>query len=504
MWRYLIFILLFPVFYPSSCHRAEPAKSQGPVRSALVKPAPILTPLDSLQLALDSLKRDTALVHASLAWDILDYSKGNAVPVSSFNEELSLVPASTIKILTTGAALEILGEKAAFRTALQYDGVIGNHKLTGNLYIRGGGDPTFGSDATLDRWVKAVADLGIDTIEGSVIGDARIFSRVTIPLTWTWGELQLPYSAPASGLSFNGNVYSGTSDRGETKKFSPDTGKIKPFLPQAAFRNDVSDAEEPEAETYVVGDPYSYSFLIQGTVLQGQSFFPYAGVIPDPPYIAALELKNRLAGKGIFVTGDALDLYEADSAVLATVQKTQTDLAYAWSPPVATLVTLTNLYSNNFFAEHLLKQIGLKKYKYGSSEAGCRAVSLFWKSKNLNTDGLFLFDGCGISRYDAVTARQMAEALFYMTTSPEFTTFYNSLPLAGVSGTLAHAFQGTAAAGNIRAKTGTISRVKSYAGYIRTRSGKRLIFSLLLNNFTCRQDQVKQKLERILLKMVSL
>jgi D-alanyl-D-alanine carboxypeptidase/D-alanyl-D-alanine-endopeptidase (penicillin-binding protein 4) len=91
-----------------------------------------------------------------------------------------------------------------------------------------------------------------------------------------------------------------------------------------------------------------------------------------------------------------------------------------------------------------------------------------------------------------------------MTTSPQFGIFYNSLPLAGVSGTLAHSMQGTQAEGNIRAKTGTISRVKSYAGYVRTHSGKRLIFAIIINNFTCRQDQLKQKLEKVMIRMTRL
>ena len=140
--------------FTGPCHRDEGLRTAEPTRDSLHAPIKKLTPGDSLLLALDSLKKDTALLHASLAWSILDYSTGRAIPLASCNEELSLVPASVIKILTTGAALEILGERTAFRTLLQYDGSIEEHTLKGNLYIRGGGDPTFGSEETLDRWGK--------------------------------------------------------------------------------------------------------------------------------------------------------------------------------------------------------------------------------------------------------------------------------------------------------------------------------------------------------------
>ena len=502
--RLFIFLLcLFSLCVLFDCRRKETTVLNPPVPDTI----PVikkLTPADSLVLSLDSLKTDSAFRHASFSWCILDYSKGIPEPLYAFNEEQSLVPASVLKILTTGAALGILGEGKSFRTTLQYDGTVENRILKGNLYIRGGGDPTFGSGTTFTRWVNAIRELGIDTVTGAVIGDGRIFGRVTIPLTWTWGELQLPYCAPASGLTVFGNVYQGTGDRKEKRKYKPVKGSQQPDIPQMMFENEISEGSDVREEIYVVGDPYSYSFYLQGTLLEGQSFFPYAGVIPDPAYLAALELKNKLAESGVFVAGEATNIEQADSAVLASIAKDCRDIAFAWSPSVATLVALTNLQSNNLFAEHLIKQIGLRKHRYGSTEAGCKAVSLFWKEKGIDTEGMFLYDGCGISRYNAVTSKQLADVLFLMTRSPGFQTFYNSLPLAGVSGTMAKSMKGTSAEGNIRAKTGTISRVKSYAGYSRSTTGKRLIFSFIVNNFSGPQGNVRDKLERIMVLMTHL
>lgn len=495
----LLFLLVLSVF---SCRNAEQKRESRNEKTA-VTPAKKLTALDTLLSDLEILKKDTSLRHASLSYVINDYSTGRPVPVTSSNADMSMVPASVMKVLTTAAALEILGEGRSFRTSLQYDGIIENHILKGNLYIRGGGDPTFGSPATFDRWGKAVRELGIDSITGSVIGDPTVFSHFTIPSTWTWGELLLPYCAPASGLTYSGNVFQAKGFKAKKGKYKPAGQDIQPEIPGLEVENDIADAEDAPAETFLQGNPTALSMSIQGTVDKGNSFFPYSGVIPDPALAVANELKKKLIVLGIRVAGPAVNIENADSAVLSTLQKDRKEIAATYSPSVAALVTITNIHSNNLFAEHLSKQIGLSRYHSGHSESGCKAVLQFWKSKGIDTEGMFLYDGCGVSRYDGITSRQLADMLYYMTTSPSFTTFYNSLPLAGVSGTLAKYMKGTKAEGNLRAKTGSISRVKSYAGYVRTVSGKRLIFSILVNNFTCSGPEMVKKLEKIMVDMAS-
>jgi D-alanyl-D-alanine carboxypeptidase/D-alanyl-D-alanine-endopeptidase (penicillin-binding protein 4) len=119
----------------------------------------------------------------------------------------------------------------------------------------------------------------------------------------------------------------------------------------------------------------------------------------------------------------------------------------------------------------------------------------------MDTDGFYIFDGSGISRYNSVTPRQMVWVLHYMTTSGEYETYRTSLSVAGVSGTLSRLLNGTPAEGNIQAKSGTMSRVKSYAGYLRTTSGRELIFAVTVNNFTCSGPEMTKKLERLMAAM---
>ncbi|MCX6245537.1 MAG: D-alanyl-D-alanine carboxypeptidase/D-alanyl-D-alanine-endopeptidase [Bacteroidetes bacterium] len=502
MRTYYFILLVLIACFMISCQNRESRKetAKHPAVPVAVKK---LTAMDTLLLDLENLKKDTALKHASLSYHITDYSNGNQIPVVTYNADMSLVPASVMKVLTTAAALEILGEARSFRTSLQYDGMIENRILKGNLYIRGGGDPTFGAPSTFERWARAVKDLGIDSIAGSVIGDPRAFSRFSIPATWTWGELLLPYCAPASGLTYSGNVFQGTGHKNKKGKYKVAAEDLEPEIPGLEVENDIADAEGAPAETFLQGNPVALKMSIQGTVEKGNSFFPYIGVIPDPAMVAANDFTKKLNLLGVRVGGPPANIENADSAILSSVQKERIGICAAFSPSVAALVTLTNIHSNNLFAEDLSKQIGLAIYKSGHSESGCKAVLQFWKSKGIDTDGMFLYDGCGVSRYDGVTCRQLADILFYMTRSPSFTTFYNSLPLAGVSGTLAKYMKGTKAEGNLRAKTGSISRVKSYSGYVRTASGKRFIFAILVNNFTCSGPEMVKKLEKIMVDMAS-
>jgi len=140
--------------------------------------------------------------------------------------------------------------------------------------------------------------------------------------------------------------------------------------------------------------------------------------------------------------------------------------------------------------------------RIGGTDAGAQAVYHFFRNEGMDTDGFWLFDGSGISRYNSATARQMVWVLRYMASSPEREEFRNSLSVAGVSGTLSHLLNGTPAEGNLVAKSGTMSRVKSYAGYLRTTAGRELVFAVIVNNFNCPAPEMTRKLERIMELMV--
>ncbi len=206
----------------------------------------------------------------------------------------------------------------------------------------------------------------------------------------------------------------------------------------------------------------------------------------DPVIVAEYHAKQPMIPAStlkIFVTGAALEFF---------------------GKQIIPEVTITNQMSVNWRSSKLLRKIGGKVYHTATTEAGARAIKEFWTAKGVETDGMNFYDGNGLSRNNAISPKQLVDALYAMRTSPFFQTFYESLPLAGMSGTLRKAMKGSAAEGRIRAKTGTIASVKSFAGYVHTVTGRKLIFSLIVNDFEGRVKIVKKKLEGVLISMAAI
>jgi D-alanyl-D-alanine carboxypeptidase len=167
-------------------------------------------------------------------------------------------------------------------------------------------------------------------------------------------------------------------------------------------------------------------------------------------------------------------------------------------------VTITNQMSVNWRSSKLLRKIGGKVYNKATTDAGVRAILDFWTVKGVDTEGMTFYDGNGLSRNNAISPKQLVDALYAMRTSPYFQVFYESLPMAGLTGTLHKAMKGSAAVGRVHAKTGTIAKVKSFAGYVSTVTGRKLIFSLIVNNFDCRVKLMKKKLEAVMITMAEI
>jgi serine-type D-Ala-D-Ala carboxypeptidase/endopeptidase (penicillin-binding protein 4) len=155
----------------------------------------------------------------------------------------------------------------------------------------------------------------------------------------------------------------------------------------------------------------------------------------------------------------------------------------------------------NWRSSKLLRKIGGKVYNTATTTAGVKAILDFWSTKGVDTEGMNFYDGNGLSKENAISPKQLVDALYAMRTSPYFEVFYESLPLAGMTGTLHRAMKGSAAEGRIRAKTGTIAAVKSFAGYVHTVTGRKLVFSLIVNGFDCRVKLMKKKLEAVMISM---
>lgn len=427
--------------------------------------------------------------------------------IYAFNSTTGLVPASVMKIVTTGTALALLGPGYRFTTTLQHDGTKNGNLLSGNIFIRGTGDPTLGSesygssvDKVISNWANAIAGLGVDSIAGCIIGDAEAFERDMTPGGWAWEDVQSDYGAGPSGLSIHENQFD-ISLNGSGGHVSM---SYSPKIPGMKLYNQcVCNPAIGKSYAYVTGGPYQFERCVQGEV---NGHLDARGSIPDPALLCAQLLKQELEERGIRVRDSATTIRR----IRLNGQKLESEggrkvITSSSSASLADLVYHTNQISQNFYAETILRAIGHREKGYGSTFGGVSAVYAFWKNHGIDLQGMYMVDGSGLSRHNSITTQQLVNMLRVLAKdSIVFPSFYRSLPVAGESGTIRKLADSTAAEGNLRAKSGTMSRVRAYAGYVDTRNGERLAFAMIANNTQWELSELRDRFEKLFVLMAEL
>jgi len=459
--------------------------------------------------ALKILKVDDEMKNASISFYAID-TKTKEI-IAEYNKNMTVLPASTQKIFSTAAALEILGKNYRFKTRLQYSGKINaNTKtLNGDIYIKGGGDPTLGSKyfdknhIFIKKWIAAIKKLGVKTINGSIIGDASIYSTEIAVPKWAWEDIGNYYAAGANGLTVFDNTYEIHFKSSNYPNKPTTVIRIIPDIPNLKIENEVLSSNIRSDQAYIFGAPYRNLHVLRGTIPKAKNEFKIKGAIPDPAYYIAWLLQQKLDSLGIKCKKPASTV-RIKLLSGKNISKERKTISTHYSRSISDIIYLTNKNSNNLFAEHFLNHIGLLRLKDGSNKAGREALSYFWKTKGMDTKSLYLYDGCGLSRSNGISAKQMVFLLNYMkNTSKNFDVFYKSLPVAGVSGTLRKIGKGTSAANNVRAKSGSIGRVRAYAGYVTTKSNRELAFSMNITNYNCSSREARKKLTALMVAMAN-
>lgn len=460
---------------------------------------------DSLSELVSAIQKEKGTRTASIGVCLVPLD-GEPDDAFGYQIDQGLVPASTMKSITTATANEILGSDYRFKTELQTAGVLGEDgTLKGNVVIRGGGDPTLG-DSQISRtfavWQDALAKAGVKKVEGSVVGDASIFGTKLIPDSWQWNDIGNYYGAGACGLTFHQNQFFCSF---RTSKVGGIAGFIgtDPKLPEVEFINEMRVGSAGSGDQgYIYGVPYGKVFYLRGSVPAGSSSFTIKGALPDPAFFCARAFTKHLNQGGLEVTGEPttvrLMMVAGESLAARKVIHEQS------SDSLKSLMVLTNHKSVNLRAECMHRAIGLKAKNKGTTEAASDAVTKHWADKGIDMTGFYMADGCGLSRSNTVTAKQMALIHYHAAKGENFEAFHDSLPVAGRSGTLKSIGGGTSAEGRVRAKSGTLDRIKTYAGYVDARSGKRYAFAVFVNNYSGDSWDAKSKIVRIWTKMVAL
>ncbi|MBU2494133.1 MAG: D-alanyl-D-alanine carboxypeptidase/D-alanyl-D-alanine-endopeptidase [Bacteroidetes bacterium] len=460
---------------------------------------------------LKSFQQTETLKHAQFSVSA-KYVESGEVIISYYGEK-SLAPASNLKLFTTAAALEILGQNYKYETKLYYDGEIDNNgTLKGNIILSGGGDPTLGSknfednpqmDSLLTLFVNAITQKGIKKINGSVIADNSRYDNVTIPGTWNWVDIGNYYGAQTSGLALNDNLYYIFFKPGKNVDDPAEVIKTEPEIPELIFVNNMKTGPAGSGDNgYIYNGPNSFEAELRGTIPQGFNEFSIKGSVPNPALLAAQLLNSSLNNSGILTNGkpnavtESLDNYDESNLMMVIS-----------SPPLKDIVKIINKKSFNFYADMILKELGYKVYNEGSFNKGIKAVEDFFKKNGIDDGGLNIYDGSGLSRANMITANMMTDLLLHMTKTESYESFFNSLPVAGDtndSGTLKNFGRNTVIEKKVFAKTGSIGGVRAHSGYIKSLSGKLIAFSIITNNYSGGSSGVNEIHKQVMIELAKM
>ncbi|GAB4277186.1 MAG: D-alanyl-D-alanine carboxypeptidase/D-alanyl-D-alanine-endopeptidase [Marinilabiliales bacterium] len=454
-----------------------------------------------LEGAIINLINDPDLKNAQIGIYIIDLDNNKII--SKKNETTGLIPASTQKIITTSAGLGILGADFKFKTQIQYTGTIDSlGNLNGDIIIKGGGDPALGSERFknyfnpdfIDVWCDSVIAAGIKKINGNIISDKSMYSRRNpIPATWVWGDIANYYGAGVFALSVYENMYKIHFESGKNQGDSTIIKYIEPEIPGLIIENHVTASNVNSDNAYIYGGVFDNYRIIEGTIPKNKTDFIVKGSIPNPPLLIANKFNKALIEKGVDIAGTATttDRISIPDSII------RHNITCTYSPPLSSLIYVINMVSHNLFADHLLVYLGYLKFGSGDFISGTKAVEEYWKSKGIDIDGMNLQDGSGLSHFNTVTPKQLVDILSFVYKSNYKDIFMKTLPVAGVSGTMMYSCKGTVAENMVFAKSGSMTRVRSCAGYVKTITGKNLAFSIIVNNYNCSSYQMKLKIDKI-------
>lgn len=429
---------------------------------------------------------------------VVDLTSGRTLSAS--NESIPLVPASTLKLVTTATALELLGPDHRFETALDYVGEVKEGVLMGDLVIKGGGDPTLGSKHVgssqwvfLDTWINQVKAAGIKQINGRIVADASYFDDEPLSPYWLWEDIGNYYAAGVHGLGIRDNSYTLHLRSGApgTKPFILGT---EPSLPLLQVENYLIAANNKKDSAYLYGQPWSWTRSLHGSMPANSDDFSIRGDLPDPPLQAAIDLHDALKKAGIFVQKPPV------TGRTYRLPSNRVRLGVVFSPPLSRIVEIIHHHSDNLYAETLLRHLAAVSYAPPlTAKNGLAVIYRHWQSKGLDIKDLIMLDGSGLSPVNRVSARFLGDLLVYMATkSPQANVFESSLPRAGMEGTVANFMAGTPLAGKARLKSGSNQYATTYAGYC-LRNGSKQAVVLLVNHGLISRQQVRKELAEYLL-----
>lgn len=436
--------------------------------------------------------------NASWGLSVKDASTGKVI--ASHDPRRLLVPASILKVFVTAAALDRLGPDHTFTTRLYHDGEISNGFLNGNIYIKGAGDPALGSQLTkgaapleelFRAWTAAVKAAGIKVVNGAVIGDGYAFDSVQ-PGSWAWEDIGNYYAEQPSALMLNDGLYKLFLKPSEKVGGEAAVLRTEPYIEGLKFEDHLKTGPAGSGdESYIYAFPGQLNAVLRGSIPQGQPEFAVKGALPDPALFAAQAFSSYLAGAGINSNKKpATGRLPGDK--LAVITETV-------SAPVKNVVRVTNKRSFNLYAEMLLRDLG-----EGNPEAGLAAVRSYLAGMGAEVSELNIVDACGLSPLDKAKAENFTDLLKGVFRKKYYSDLYDSFVFPGDPDATGHVRgmgKGTPLEKNLRLKSGSLNGVRSYTGYLKTKKGRTLAFTSIMNNYSVQGAEIDRLHEGLLLEL---
>lgn len=478
------------------------------VAPALAQGAPPAKPKTSAELQ----TRIAALLDqpkfAAARWGVFIKAGQNKI-VFDRDGEKTFMPASNMKLYSSAAALDAFGPDFKIKTSVYSTKPIKVGTVRGDLILYGRGDPNLsprfdaGNEDKYDDHkpadtitpIEALADqlkaAGIRTVTGNLIGEDSFFAGDLLGPSWEWDDLQAYYGAEVSALTVNDNCVSFTVTPGQRTGDKP----VIAVQPQTAYVKVINNATTTEngATRIRAHRPLdSNTVEFYGSIPRSAAKYETNIAIHDPAAYAATLLKEALARRKIRVLGKVARVDAVARVANPFDESKLTELARVESQPLSELIKVVNKPSQNLHAELILRLLGANEGRhevddYGRPKStiarGNEARREFLQKAGLEVAPLSLRDGSGLARQDLVTPQATVRLLEFMLTHTHANVFRESLPIAGVDGTLERRMRDTAATNNLRGKTGTLSYVNALSGYVTTKHGYVVIFSLMGNNY---------------------
>jgi D-alanyl-D-alanine carboxypeptidase/D-alanyl-D-alanine-endopeptidase (penicillin-binding protein 4) len=483
----------------------SPPAVSAPVASPPAAPAPPVAappprtdPSETLRQEIAALTARPGVQHA--IWGVAVRSLDRNERLFDLNPATLLVPASTAKLVSVASAVDAVGWNYRFTTILRTHGVVSNGVLHGDLVAWGNGDPSIGGRGgnDLKSWVDELKAAGIHRIDGRVIADDNAIEEPRPALAWAWDDLGYPTGALFGALNYAENrltiaIAPAATEGGPTSLAVEGVAADRPLTNRTTTG--------PKGSAVMIwpeqrpGEP---SLTIAGSVPAGASPARLSVSAGNPTFWFASALRRAIVGAGIIVSGDAFD---ADD-VGAMPRGTATTLYEHRSAPLGELVRPLLKNSVNLYAEAVMR-LNAPEGALPTNDAALDGLRRRMAAWGIPADGQQLIDGSGLSRRDVISADTVVTVLARMHDPSGASPWMQALPVAGVDGSLETRMKGTPAEGNVRAKTGTMSNVRSLAGYATTRDGEHLAFAILVNNFEGTGAQATQAIDAIAVRLAA-